>query len=86
MNQREWKTGNAKVELTAASNIEAVSAYEWVSKYNFKAEYSKETKEGWTAQENGSICYYSNGILIHNEQKIDSKWHYFDPETGQIVY
>ncbi len=85
MNQREWKSGGAKVELTAASNIEAISAFEWVAKYNFKAEYSKETKEGWTTLENGSICYYRNGVLIHNEQKIDGKWHYFDYNDGAMA-
>ena len=85
MNQREWKSGGAKVELTAASNIEAISAFEWVAKYNFKAEYSKETKEGWTTLENGSICYYRNGVLIHNEQKIDGKWYYFDYNDGAMA-
>ena len=85
MNLGERETDNAKVELTAASNIEAVSAYEWVAKYNFKAKYSKETKEGWTTLENGSICYYRNGVLIHNEQKIDGKWYFFDYNDGAMA-
>ena len=85
MNLREWKTGGAKVKLTAISNIETISAFEWVAEYNFEAEYSKETKEGWTTLEDGSICYYRNGVLIHNEQKIDGKWHFFDYNDGAMA-
>ena len=85
MNLREWKTGGAKVKLTAISNIETISAFEWVAEYNFEAEYSKETKEGWTTLEDGSICYYRNGVLIHNEQKIDGKWYFFDYNDGAMA-
>lgn len=41
MEQREWKTNSAKVDLTAASNITMTSNYEWTTRFNFEAEYSK---------------------------------------------
>lgn len=46
MNQREQKSSGAKIELTAASNIEAISANEWMEKCSAKSECSKEAKEG----------------------------------------
>lgn len=41
MEQREWKTNSAKVDLTAASNITMTSNYEWTARFDFKVEYSK---------------------------------------------
>lgn len=41
MNQREWKTNIAKVDLTAASNITMASNYEWTARFDFEVEYSK---------------------------------------------
>lgn len=41
MNQREWKTNIAKVDLTAASNITIASNYEWTARFDFEVEYSK---------------------------------------------
>ena len=85
MNQREWKSNNSEAELAATSNIETVSSYEWLARYSFEANYSGEAKEGWAVLEDGSTCYYRNGTLIHGEQKIDGKWYFFDPETGQMA-
>lgn len=45
MNQREWKTGGAKVELTAASNVTKKSNSKWSAKYDLKAEYKKKALE-----------------------------------------
>lgn len=45
MNQREWKTGGAKVELTAASNVTKESNSKWSTKYDLKAEYKKKALE-----------------------------------------
>lgn len=39
MNQKEWETGGAKVELTAASNVAKQSNSKWNTKYELKAEY-----------------------------------------------
>ena len=45
MNQREWKTGGAKVELTAASNVTKESNSKWSARYDLKAEYQKTALE-----------------------------------------
>ena len=45
MNQREWKAGDAKVELTAASNVTKESNSKWSAKYDLKAEYIKTALE-----------------------------------------
>lgn len=39
MNQREWKTDSAKVELTAVSNVTKESNRKWNAKYDFAAKY-----------------------------------------------
>ena len=39
MNQREWKTDGAKVNLTAPSNVTKESNSKWNAKYDLKAEY-----------------------------------------------
>lgn len=39
MNQREWKTDGAKVNLTATSNVTKESNSKWNAKYDLKAEY-----------------------------------------------
>ena len=41
MDQREWKTNIAKVDLTAASKITMASNYEWTARFDFEVEYSK---------------------------------------------
>ena len=45
MNQREWKTGGAKVELTAESNVTKESNSKWNARYDLKAEYQKTALE-----------------------------------------
>ena len=45
MNLREWKTDNAKVDLTAASNVTKESNYKWCAKYDLKAEYKATALE-----------------------------------------
>ena len=42
MKQREWKSGNAKVDLSATSNVTTASSSKWIAKYNFKIEYQRE--------------------------------------------
>lgn len=37
MNQREWKSGGAKVELAATSNGPIIDVYHWAVSYEFKA-------------------------------------------------
>ena len=41
MEQREWKTNSAKVDLTAASNFTITSNREWTARFDFEVEYSK---------------------------------------------
>lgn len=41
MNQREWKTNIAKVDLTVASNITMASNFEWTARFDFEVEYSQ---------------------------------------------
>ena len=43
MNQREWKTDGAKVELTAASNVTKESNSKWSARYDLKAQYKIAT-------------------------------------------
>ena len=45
MNLREWETGGAKVELTAASNVTKESNSKWSAKYDLKAEYKNAALE-----------------------------------------
>ena len=45
MNLREWKTGGAKVELTAASNVTKESNYKWCAKYDLTAKYQNTALE-----------------------------------------
>ena len=39
MNQREWKVQEAKVELSATSNVTKESNSKWSARYDLKAEY-----------------------------------------------
>ena len=41
MNQREWKAGDAKVELTAKSNVIKIDVYHWAVSYEFKASHQR---------------------------------------------
>lgn len=41
MNQREWKTGGAKVELAATSNVTIIDIYHWAVSYEFKASHQR---------------------------------------------
>lgn len=45
VNRREWKTGDAKVELTAVSNVTKESSSKWSAKYDLKAEYKNAALE-----------------------------------------
>lgn len=45
MNQRVWKTGGAKVELTAASNVTKESNSKWSARYDLAAKYRIATLE-----------------------------------------
>lgn len=40
MNQREWKAGNNKVDLTATSSVTTVSGGKWTALYEFTANYT----------------------------------------------
>lgn len=41
MNQREWKSGGAKVELAATSNVTIKDAYHWAVNYEFRASHQQ---------------------------------------------
>ena len=41
MNQREWKSGDAKVELVATSNVIKIDVYHWAVSYEFKASHQR---------------------------------------------
>ena len=43
MNQKEWKADNAKVKLTAASNVTIKDAYHWAVNYEFRASHQQPT-------------------------------------------
>lgn len=45
MNQREWKTSGAKVELTAASNVTKESNSKWSAKYDIQSKYENDCTE-----------------------------------------
>ena len=42
MNQHEWKSGDAKVDLSATSSVTTTSSSKWIAKYDFKIEYQRE--------------------------------------------
>lgn len=42
MNQHAWKSGDAKVDLSATSNVITTSSSKWIAKYDFKIEYQRE--------------------------------------------
>lgn len=42
MNQHAWKSGDAKVDLSATSNVTTTSSSKWIAKYDFKIEYQRE--------------------------------------------
>lgn len=58
MNQREWKTNNAKVNLTATSSVTIHSSSKRTAFYDFEAKFTSITPKGWLI-ENG-IWYYLN--------------------------
>ena len=41
MNQREWKVGNAKIELAATSNVTIKDAFHWAVSYEFKVSHQQ---------------------------------------------
>lgn len=41
MNQRQWKSGGAKVELAATSNVTIIDVYHWAVSYEFKASHQR---------------------------------------------
>ena len=43
MNQREWKSGGAKVELAATTNVTIRDAYHWAVNYEFWASHQQPT-------------------------------------------
>lgn len=42
MNHHAWKSGDAKVDLSATSNVTTTSSSKWIAKYDFKIEYQRE--------------------------------------------
>lgn len=42
VNHYAWKSGDAKVDLSATSNVTTTSSSKWIAKYDFKIEYQRE--------------------------------------------
>ena len=42
VNHHAWKSGDAKVDLSATSNVTTTSSSKWIAKYDFKIEYQRE--------------------------------------------
>ena len=84
MNQREWKTNNAKVNLTATSSVATQSSSKWAALYGFEAKYTSTTPKGWRLENN--IWYYLNadGSYATGWQTIDGSRYYFE-DSGAMA-
>lgn len=84
MNQREWKTDNAKVNLTAASSVTTQSSSKWAAFYDFEAKYTSTTPKGWRLE--NSIWYYLNadGSYATGWRTIDGSRYYFE-DSGAMA-
>ena len=84
MNQREWKTNNAKVNLTATSSVTTQSSSKWATFYDFGAKYTSTTPKGWRLE--NSIWYYLNadGSYATGWQTIDGSRYYFE-DSGAMA-
>lgn len=82
MNLREWKTEKKIAAIQAVSNFKTCSSTSWEVTFDFTVKYANEIKDGWSKQANGSLLYLINGVPAHDEQRIEGRWYFFDPETG----
>lgn len=84
MNQREWKTDGAKVNLTATSSVTTQSSSKWAAFYDFEAKYTSTTPKGWRLE--NSIWYYLNadGSYATGWQTIDGSRYYFE-DSGAMA-
>lgn len=84
MNQREWKTNNAKVNLTATSDVSTQSSSKWAAFYDFEAKYTSTTPKGWRLE--NSIWYYLNadGSYATGWRTIDGSRYYFE-DSGAMA-
>ena len=84
MNQKEWKTDNAKVNLTATSSVTTQSSSKWTTFYDFEAKYTSTTPKGWRLE--NSIWYYLNadGSYATGWQTIDGSRYYFE-DSGAMA-
>ena len=85
MNLREWKTEKKIAAIQAVSNFKTCSSTSWEVTFDFTVKYANEKKDGWSKQANGSLLYLINGVPAHDEQRIEGRWYFFDPETGQMA-
>ena len=85
MNHLDWNANDIKVDLGAVSSISLQTNNKLSAKFDFTANYLVEHKEGWLKLNDGSICYYKDGELVHGEQRIDGKWYFFDYKLGSMA-
>ena len=85
MNQREWKTDNAKVNLTATSKVATQSSSKWTAIYDFVAKHTPATPKGWLLENN--VWYYVNadGSAATGWQTIDGSRYYFDGDGAMAT-
>lgn len=84
MNQREWKTDNVKVNLSATSSVTTQSSSRWAAFYDFEAKYMSKTPKGWRLE--NSIWNYLNadGSYATGWQTIDGSRYYFE-DSGAMA-
>ena len=84
MNLRKWKADNAKVNLTATSNVTTQSSSKWTAIYDFIAKYTPATSKGWLLENN--VWYYVNadGSYATGWQTIDGSRYYFN-DSGAMA-
>ena len=84
MNQREWETNSAKVNLTATSCVTTQSSSKWAVFYDFEAKYTSTTPKGWRLA--NSTWYYLNadGSYATGWRTIDGSRYYFE-DSGAMA-
>lgn len=84
MNQREWETNTAKVNLTATSSVTTQSSSKWAVFYDFEAKYTSTTPKGWRLAY--STWYYLNadGSYATGWRTIDGSRYYFE-DSGAMA-
>lgn len=84
MNQREWKTDGAKVNLSATSSVTTQSSSRWAAFYDFEAKYTSTTPKGWRLENSNWYYLNADGSYATGWQTIDGSRYYFE-DSGAMA-